>query len=183
MNYRFTEKTSASLGLRVFTEEIRSEFLDFAIDAPKVEATDNDDDVVGKFSLQHDISDDIMVFTSYSRGYKGQAYDVTIGFDEEAAQNPVEPETSDSYELGLKSTLWDQRFQLNLVAFYTNYDDFQVQASTFDDDGLLQVNLNNVGELENPGRRVGIRDATDGVTGPYSECRLRRLGSERLPGR
>ena len=91
-----------------------------------------------------------MVFASYSRGYKGQAFDVGVDFNEDKAENPIAPETSDSYELGLKSTLWDQRLQLNVVAFYTTYEDYQVQRVEFDA-GVLEVNLDNVGELQTQG--------------------------------
>ena len=88
-----------------------------------------------------------MAFASYTRGYKGQAFDVTVDFDEFKAANPVAPEISDAFELGIKSTLWDGRAQLNLTAFHTTYDDFQVQASGFDEDGIAFFTLNNAGEV------------------------------------
>jgi len=150
-NWRFTGETSLSLGLRYFEEEISATFTDFADPgAADIDTSDSDDDVVGKISLQHFLDDYSMIFVSYTRGYKGQAYDVTVGFDEEKAENPVAPEISDSYELGLKSTFWDQRMQLNLTAFYAIYDDFQVQT-TDATSPVIEFNLDNVGELETQG--------------------------------
>ena len=52
----------------------------------------------------------------------------------EEGLDPVDPETSESWELGLKSTLFDNRLVLNVALFHTEYDDFQGQAF-FDPDG------------------------------------------------
>ncbi len=41
---------------------------------------------------------------------------------------PYDPETLTSYELGFKSQLWDNRLRVNLAAFYSDYEDLQVQA-------------------------------------------------------
>ena len=62
------------------------------------------------------LGEDTMLFASYATGYKGQAFDVTTGFDETKAENPVAPETSESIELGMKGTFWDRRLRLNAAA-------------------------------------------------------------------
>ncbi len=41
---------------------------------------------------------------------------------------PFRPETLMSYELGFKSQLLDNRLRLNLAAFYSDYEDLQIQA-------------------------------------------------------
>ncbi|WP_206613515.1 TonB-dependent receptor [Parahaliea mediterranea] len=41
---------------------------------------------------------------------------------------PFEPETLISYEIGVKSQLLDNRLRLNLAAFYSDYEDLQLQA-------------------------------------------------------
>ncbi|MBN7795905.1 TonB-dependent receptor [Parahaliea mediterranea] len=41
---------------------------------------------------------------------------------------PYEPETLTSYELGFKSQLLENRLRLNLAAFYSDYEDLQIQA-------------------------------------------------------
>src|SRR6218665_59552 len=42
----------------------------------------------------------------------------------------LKPETSDSYEVGLKSTAWNNRLSANLAVFHTDYDNYQ--ANFFD---------------------------------------------------
>jgi iron complex outermembrane receptor protein len=92
-----------------------------------------------------------MTYASYARGYKGQAFDIGGGrFSEYAANNPIDSESSNSYELGVKSILWNQRLQLNADVFYTTYEDFQVQRTDLID-GVVVFELDNVGELVTQG--------------------------------
>jgi iron complex outermembrane receptor protein len=152
MTWHFTEATSVTPGLRWNYEEISGESTNFAqTGSPTYSGNDSDSVVVGNISLQHFFAEDIMVYTSYARGYKGQAFDIGENFNAEKARNPAEPESSDAYEIGLKSTLWDDRLQFNAVAFYTTYDDFQVQRQEINDAGVAEFSLNNVGELETQG--------------------------------
>jgi iron complex outermembrane receptor protein len=151
LNWHFTDKTTVSLGLRAFEEKIDADVQDFLSGGTKTSGKDSDSDVVGKLSLQHAFTDDVMAFVSYTEGYKGQAFDVKGDFSEYNAENPVAPEYSDAYELGLKSTLWDDRMQLNATAFYTVYDNFQVQSTGYDEDGIAFFTLNNVGEMKTQG--------------------------------
>ena len=150
--WRFTEATSANAGLRWLNEQISADSINYLEPVPeKVSGDDSDSPVVGKVSLQHFLSTEVMAYVSYAHGYKGQAFDLVQGrFDETKATNPVESESSDSYEIGVKSTLWEQRLQLNATAFYTTYDDFQVQRTELID-GVAVFGLDNVGELETKG--------------------------------
>ncbi|BFM15130.1 TonB-dependent receptor [Maricurvus nonylphenolicus] len=147
-NWHFSEATTVGLGLRYLEEEIEGERTDALM--PTVSGSADDEEVVGKVFIKHNFQDDLMVFASYTRGYKGQAYDLSGGFDASDADNPVAPEIADAYEFGLKSNLFDKRVQLNLTAFYTEYDDFQVQG--VDNSGpVTEFNLGNVGVLETQG--------------------------------
>jgi len=92
-----------------------------------------EDDLSGKFAMQWDYSDSGMAYASYTSSYKGPAFDITFGTKPEGLQ-PVDPETADAFELGLKTTLWDGRLRLNAAAFYAEYQEFQAQAF-FDPDG------------------------------------------------
>lgn len=117
--------------------------------------SDKDKVVTGKLALQYFPNDDLMFFGGYSRGYKGQAYDVTSSFSSFSVDNPVAPETSDAYELGMKSTLLDGRMQFNAVLFYSEYSDFQAQSRVDDPStGSTELKLNNVGDLETMGLEV-----------------------------
>jgi iron complex outermembrane recepter protein len=78
----------------------------------------------GKAGAQFDVSDDSKLYATYSRGYKGPAFNIffnltTIG------TLPIEPETADSYEVGLKNSLFNGRLIVNLAAYYAKYKNFQ----------------------------------------------------------
>lgn len=99
---------------------------------PSSDGTD-DDDLSGKLALQWDFSDAGMTYLSYTQGYKGPAYDVTFGSIPEDLER-VDPETSESWELGFKTTLLDGQVMLNAALFHSVYEGFQSQAY-FDPDG------------------------------------------------
>lgn len=63
-------------------------------------------------------------------------------------------EESDAYEVGIKTTLLDQRLQLNVVGFYTEYDNFQAQNTILGQDGSVQLDISNVGQLETQGIEI-----------------------------
>ena len=94
----------------------------------------DEDDFSGKLALQWDFNQDAMAYLSYAEGYKGPAFDLTFESIPET-QERVDPETSDSWELGMKSTWFDGRAMLNAAVFYSKYDNFQAEGF-FDSDGL-----------------------------------------------
>ena len=100
---------------------------------PSNDSTD-ENDFSGKLALQWDFSDSVMSYLSYVEGYKGPAFDLTFDADP-TTQERIDPETSESWELGVKSTLFDGRATLNAALFYSEYDNFQAEGF-FDSDGL-----------------------------------------------
>ena len=91
--------------------------------APFTAKTSNDN-LSGKAAFQVDFSDDVMGYASYARGYKGPAYNVFYNLTA-TGTNVIEPETSDSFEIGLKNTLLDGALTFNIAAFYSKYKNFQ----------------------------------------------------------
>jgi outer membrane receptor protein involved in Fe transport len=92
----------------------------------------------GTASLSYDITDDVMAFASYSRGYKAGGYNIDRqGFAVTPAtisaaglntsQLAFEPEFTDAYELGVKSTLFGNT-TVNLSAFLQQIHDYQLNA-------------------------------------------------------
>ena len=78
----------------------------------------------GRAGLQYDISDDVMTYATYTRGYKGPGYNIFYNLGATGVL-PVDAETSNAFEIGLKNTLLDGRATLNLAAFYTKFNNFQ----------------------------------------------------------
>ena len=87
----------------------------------------DEDDLSGKLALQWNYSDEGMTYISFTQGYKGPAYDLTVSTDPTALE-AVNPETSDAWELGIKTTLFDGQVMLNAALFHSVYEDFQSQA-------------------------------------------------------
>jgi len=81
------------------------------------------DDLSGRIGLQYQPSRDLMVFATFATGYKGPALDGTGGIVRE-----IRPETVESYEAGVKSTLLDGRMTLNGSIYLSDFSDFQAQA-------------------------------------------------------
>jgi len=78
-------------------------------------------------NAQYEITPDIAVYGQYSTGFKGGGINPRPFFAQQVL--PFGPETLESYELGLKSDLFDRRVRLNLAGFYSNYDDIQLSLS------------------------------------------------------
>jgi iron complex outermembrane receptor protein len=103
----------------------------------------------GRVGAQFDLGEDTMVYATYSRGYKGPAYNAffnMLAFDEIA----LAPEESDSYELGLKSTLLDNRLRLNVAVFDIKFDGYQANLADLVG-GVVVTRLINAGEVSSKG--------------------------------
>jgi len=114
------------------------------------------DDTIIKASLDWKISRDIMVFASYSEGFRppvtnrvggGLAKNQEGAFD--GFRIPVYSTTDslDNIEVGLKSTLFDQTLRFNATAYYSKITD--LQTSRFDPTNIsFLVFTDNVGDAE-----------------------------------
>jgi iron complex outermembrane receptor protein len=177
LDYTLPSETTISGGIRYNREKI-----DVAFDnllgttantcAPGTEAcrgANTDSVVTWKGSISQKIAPEVMVFASVARGHKGFAYDVVTGFNPAringalngtaaglSGTGPVSPEKSTSYELGLKSRFLDNRVQLNVIGFYTNYNNFQAQSAILVG-GAPTFLLNNVGKLRTKGVEVELQ--------------------------
>ena len=158
LDYSLTPTTRVSGGARANKETISVDYTNLMPAVPaNFTGTSSDSAYTGKISLQHDLEKNVMVYATYSTGYKGAGYDISTGFTQAKANRPVNPETSVAYEAGMKSRFLDNRLQFNATAFLTNYIDFQAQATLQDPKtGALQFGLNNVGELQTKGLELEI---------------------------
>jgi len=157
LDYRLTDSTRVGVDLRVGREDIGVEFtrrntpLTVANCGVTCAGESGETATTWKVSLQQDIREDVMLFATVATGFKGEAYDVASGFTPGKALTPVRSEHSDAYELGIKSRFLDNRLQLNLTGFWTDYRDFQAQAAVIAPSGAIELGLNNVGKLRTKG--------------------------------
>jgi iron complex outermembrane receptor protein len=149
--WNITETLRLILGARYTQDDLEFEFertLDgFGLGLPDAVPTTKDDtdedDLSGKVAVQWDYNDTGMAYLSYAQGYKGPAFDITFGTDPTDIE-PVQPETADAWELGLKADFLDSRLRLNAALFYAEYQEFQAQAFV-DPDGLPDCPEDNPG--------------------------------------
>ncbi|MEN3749108.1 TonB-dependent receptor [Sphingomonas sp. HF-S3] len=118
---------------------------------PFADSTSNQN-VSGKAGLQLDLSRTSMAYATYARGYKGPAYNVFFNLTA-TGTNIVEPETADSFELGLKNSFFDGRLVLNLAAWYAKYHNYQANNPDLVA-GVLVTRFTNAGEVSTRGAQL-----------------------------
>jgi iron complex outermembrane recepter protein len=124
----------------------------------------SNDNWSGKAGAQFDISDEMMAYATYARGYKGPAYNVFFNLTA-TGTNRIAPETSDAYEIGLKNTFLNGRLVLNLAAYYAKYKNFQannpdlvagVVVTRFTNAGVVSTRGGELDMLWRPVRDLNI---------------------------
>ena len=81
-----------------------------------------------RLGLQYDIDPAAMAYFTFSRGYKGPAYNVAFSMLPQDTL-VVKPETSNAFELGVKTHMFDDSVQLNLDGFLDTVRNYQVNFS------------------------------------------------------
>lgn len=111
----------------------------------------------GNAGLQYDLSDDVMAYGMYTRGYKGPALNVFFNMQARDTGR-IDPEKSNAYELGLKTRLFDRRVTLNIAAFYAKYDNYQANFLDLVA-GQVVTRLTNAGTVSTRGIEVDFNAA------------------------
>lgn len=78
-----------------------------------------------RLGMDYDVTEDVLAYFSVDKGFKAGGFNIGI-ITSVAERTQVDPETLISYEVGLKSTLFDRKLRMNLSAFYYDYSDLQV---------------------------------------------------------
>ena len=125
----FTQATSLTLGARITRDERTFEGTQVLTPVAGPQITLPTNNLSEKYTepswravLDHQLTDDILLYGSYSRGFKSGIFNVFS-----PAGDPVDPETLDAYEIGFKSQFGDF-LRLNGAAFYYKYDDLQLST-------------------------------------------------------
>jgi iron complex outermembrane receptor protein len=153
--YEVIDGTSVIGGVRAGHGKIDYTFLDYAANNARFAGNNSENYQTYKAGLQQRLGKDLMAFATYATGHKGQAYDIGTGFNL-VRQNsgPVRPETSQDWQLGVKSQFLDRKVTLNVTLFNTTFDNFQAQGIETLADGTINFRLANVGKLRTRGVEV-----------------------------
>ena len=84
-----------------------------------------------KVSLDYQITPDVMIYGLASRGFKSGGYNIRANTTAvPRSGEPFDDEKVDSFEIGSKMSLLEQRMFLNLAYFYNKYEDIQLSVFT-----------------------------------------------------
>ncbi len=116
----------------------------------------NESDVIFRASLDWQVTDSVMLFTTYAEGFRPPVTNRNAGL---AANNQTGPfegyavpaiantDDLENWELGIKSEWFDRRLRFNATAFYSEITD--LQTSRFDPSNVaFLVFIENVGDAE-----------------------------------
>lgn len=185
LNFDITDRLHLSVGGRYTLDDktgdvfranylgaTRSPLLGGAVRAPLLVRTDYTnaktfDQFTPKVSLSYDFSDDITGYASFSQGFKSGGFDMRG--DAVFTPNTVngyDPETVDSYELGLKGRVGILSF--SSAVFYNQYQDQQVTTQVPAVGGIASF-VDNVGQSTFYGAEFeGALSLTDSLTANFA---------------
>jgi len=120
------------------------------------------DHVDGQFTLRFEWTDDVSTYLRVASAYKSGGFNprasATVAF------LPFDEETLIAYEAGLKSQWSDSRLQLNLAAFYSDYENLQTDLFTAGSNGAGSYTV-NAGKAKIPGFELeALAEPFDGLT-------------------
>jgi iron complex outermembrane receptor protein len=154
-DYHFQQGWDNVDGLYVFFQGVESPG-----NVPYFDFKDNysHSDWSGKIQLDYKQTDDLLWYGSINRGIKGGGFNAPVDasgllavnesgqfipFDQNNAAMHYDGEVLTSYEVGVKSTLFDGRARFNASAFYYDYADNQIYNMV----GLTQIVFNSNGSM------------------------------------
>jgi iron complex outermembrane receptor protein len=131
--------------------------------SPVVATTARASNLSGKGTIKYDFNDDVNAYFTYATGYKGPGVSYPAGLP----QFVIKPETSQDFEIGVKSQWFDRRLVLNADVFDEKYTNFQGQTYIYDaaNPGASNFVTANAGGLESKGVEADASyAATDDLT-------------------
>jgi iron complex outermembrane recepter protein len=129
-------------------------------------ASTKNEELSGRVGMQFELSDASTSYFTYTRGYKGPAYNIFFNLGA-TGTNVIEAETSNALEVGLKNTLMGGDLVLNIAAFYAKYNNFQANNPDLipGNPPTVVSRFTNAGKVSTRGVEIDlIAKPTDGLT-------------------
>jgi iron complex outermembrane recepter protein len=131
--YDFTQNWSATVGARY---DIVHAYLNDAINV--VQDSHTFSEPQPKVTLNYKWTPDMMTYFTFSKGFRTGGFNPSTPLTLRLYQNEV----STNYELGMKTTLLDNRLTLDVAAFHTDFTDQQFFYSEATDLGIYTAIIN-----------------------------------------
>ncbi|MCB1662685.1 MAG: TonB-dependent receptor [Pseudomonadales bacterium] len=106
------------------------------------------DDWTPMLNIAYDLNDDVMIYVSYSEGFKSGGFDQRYNQIFPAVSS-FDPEQATTWEAGMKSSWLDNRLRLNTAVFFTDYEDLHLIIR----EGFAPITFNG-GEAEISGFEI-----------------------------
>lgn len=116
------------------------------------------DKLTPRVSLSYQPNDDLNIYASWGRGFKSGGFDMRgDAVFTPTTVNGYEPETIDSYELGLKGAFLDRKLFTNFAIFKSKYKDQQVTIQVPNGSGGIASFVDNAGRGDIWGAELELR--------------------------
>lgn len=149
VTYDITDRLGATVGARWTREkkhlDAAAVFGGFDL-VPPAQLDDTFKATSPKFGLDYQVSNDLLLYTSVTWGYRSGGFNGRPLSPTDLTS--FDPEKAISYEAGFKADLLERRLRLNAAAFYTDYTDIQLTASSTNDQGQAIVSVGNAAKAK-----------------------------------
>ena len=160
--WNITDALALTLGLR-HTKDEREMFPDFFYEleaggafagqrnVPLERVSETFEQTTPRFSFDYQLYDDLLIYFSYSEGYKSGGFNSrTTAFRADGVLE-FEPEELETFEVGMKWQGFDDRLRVNTAAFFSDYTN--VQVTVIED---IAPGTQNGGEVEIQGFELEV---------------------------
>jgi len=148
-NYSISDKWSVIAGLRYNYEE-RDGTGSFIFDAISLNVPTNQreswNDLTPRITLQYSPNDNMLLYATYTEAFKSGV--INTG----STSPPLDPETVDAFEVGLKGQNASGTLRYSVAAFFYDYQDMQISFV----DETSTVSTVNAAEAENSGIELEV---------------------------
>jgi iron complex outermembrane receptor protein len=185
VNYKFAERLTATLGLRYTYEDKNGTYattvsggLDLSslpaatraeLNRAKLSifrpqsyiAQDDGGSLSGRTNLAWQATDTLLTYVSFAYGFKSGGLNMS-GLPLNALNQPVlataviDDERNETFELGVKSTLFDNRATFNLAAYHTVVKNYQANIVSSQETAALRSYPSNVPEVTVKGAELDL---------------------------
>jgi iron complex outermembrane recepter protein len=166
--YHFTSRLNLTVGLRYTNEEKKATIdenhqiitavlgnaafkmpvnANISLVGGMQKVIDNIEETDPYVNLSYQWQDNLLLYASYSEGFKGGGVQVRIGGGINFLPR-FDPEFAKVYELGAKWSLFDGRLNLSGAGFFTDYSDLQITANVTPSGGPPTSVVTNAGDAE-----------------------------------
>ncbi len=142
VDYDLTDRTTLGVSLRYDRDE--REQTNASIPARPTRSK-SFSDVQPRVVIDHKLSDDHLVYATYATGFRSGGFNGVGG-------RPFDAETLQNFEVGYKSTWWNDRLRLNTALFRSRSEDYQFFYIDFNQGGA-QV-IDNLDKVEFTGAEI-----------------------------